>query len=132
MRSFEKFFFEKVVIPTTIPINIKGVGELNAKADTGNGGYNVIHATNIAYTDGQVSFDIGDNHLQLPCSETLNVRKGPNIQEDRHVVKFDVAVSDRVFEDVPFTLTDRSGMIEPVLLSQQFLSQMDALVDPSE
>lgn len=45
-NKFYKLTLEKMVIGLEEPILVKGIGKLNAKIDSGNGGYNVIHGKN--------------------------------------------------------------------------------------
>lgn len=131
MVTFEHFFYEKHSIPPVVTVKIEGIGDLNAKADTGNDGYNVLHATDIRSDGKNVQFMCGDQQFSLPVCGNIMINKGPQTQEDRHVVKLNMSVNNNTYRDVPFTISDRSGMSEPVLLSKKFIAQMNSVVDPS-
>lgn len=131
MQTFEQFFYEKQVIPPILTINIKNIGQFNAKADTGNQGYNVLHATKIQNNGETVSFVCNGKNHNAPSYGTMEINKGPEMQENRCVIKLDVTVLGKLYRDQPFTVTDRSGMDTPVLLSGDFISQMNGVVDPS-
>ena len=47
---------EKMVIGLEEPILIKGVGEIIAKVDSGNGGYNVIHGEDLTVQGDILTF----------------------------------------------------------------------------
>jgi hypothetical protein len=42
-----------------------------------------------------------------------------------------MTVNGATYDGVPFTISDRSGMSEPVLLSKDFIAQMNSVVDPA-
>ena len=131
MQTFEQFFFEKHSIPPVLRIKIHNIGEFDAKADTGNDGYNVLHATDIKDDGSIVTFVCNGKQHKSNCDGTLTVNKGPQMQEDRHVVKLTMTVNGATYDGVPFTISDRSGMSEPVLLSKDFIAQMNSVVDPA-
>lgn len=131
MQTFEQFFFEKSSIPPVIKVNIHNIGEFDAKADTGNDGYNVLHATDIKDDGSIVTFVCNGKQHSSNCNGTLTINKGPQMQEDRHVVKLTMTVNGTTYRGVPFTISDRTGMSEPVLLSKDFIAQMNSVVDPA-
>lgn len=131
MYTFQQYFEEKQSVPPVLRVTIKDVGTFNAKADTGNDGYNVLHATDIVKAGDKVRFRCGKWTLTKPTFGSLEISKGPQLQEERHVIKLDVAFNGKWFRDQPFTISDRTGMDEPVLLSKDFLAHAGIVVDPS-
>jgi len=131
VQTFKQFFFEKHAIPPTVRIEIKNIGAFDAKADTGNDGYNVLHATDIKDDGSIITFVCNDKQHRAQSQGTMMINKGPKLQENRHVIKLDVTVNGDVYRGQPFTISDRSGMSEPVLLSKDFIAQMNSVVDPS-
>lgn len=131
MQTFKQFFFEKHSIPPTVKVSIHGIGDFDAKADTGNDGHNVLHATDIKDDGSIVTFMCNNKQHRANSQGTLTINKGPQLQEDRHVIKLDITVDGKTYKGQPFTISDRSGMDEPVLLSKNFIAQMGSVVDPS-
>ena len=131
MQTFEQFFFEKQSIPPTVRVDIHNIGTFDAKADTGNDGHNVLHATDIKDDGAIITFVCNGKQHRAQSQGTMTINKGPQLQEDRHVIKLDVAVNGKTYRGEPFTISDRSGMTEPVLLSKNFIAQMNSVVDPS-
>jgi hypothetical protein len=62
MISFKKYY-EHVTLGIVEPIFIEEVGELDAKIDSGNEGYNVLGATNITKENDKVRFMANGNTL---------------------------------------------------------------------
>jgi hypothetical protein len=131
VQTFEQFFFEKQAIPPTVRVDIHNIGTFDAKADTGNDGHNVLHATDIKDDGSIITFVCNGKQHRAQSQGTMTINKGPQLQEDRHVIKLDVAVNGKTYRGEPFTISDRSGMTEPVLLSKNFIAQMNSVVDPS-
>ncbi len=131
MQTFQQFYEQKQLIAPTIDVDISGVGNFKAKADTGNDGYNVLHATDIKDDGSIVTFVCNNKQHSANSNGTLAINKGPQLKEDRHVIKLDVTVNGKTYHGTPFTISDRTGMSEPVLLSKDFIAQMKSVVDPS-
>jgi len=131
VQTFENFFFEQYVIPVVLTVNIHDVGELKAKADTGNDGHNVLHATDITSNGSTVTFTCNGNVINRKSGDQLQVRKGPKISENRPIVNFNITINGKTYNNIPFTVTDRTGMSTPVLLGKDFIAKMGAVVDPT-
>lgn len=131
MQTFKQFFFEKHAIPPTVRIEVHNIGTFDAKADTGNDGHNVLHATDIKDDGAIITFVCNGKQHRAHSQGTMMINKGPQLQENRHVIRLDVTVNGKTYKGQPFTISDRSGMSEPVLLSKDFIAQMNSVVDPS-
>ena len=57
----KKVLLERLVIGLEEPVLVKGLGELQAKIDSGNGGYNVIHGTDFHQQGDVLMFTTHDN-----------------------------------------------------------------------
>ena len=57
----QKVLLERLVIGLEEPVLIKGLGELSAKIDSGNGGYNVIHGTDFHQQGNELMFTTHDS-----------------------------------------------------------------------
>ena len=55
MNSF-KDFYDRPVLGINEIINIDGLGQVKAKVDSGNEGYNVLHGVDIKQSSGKVTF----------------------------------------------------------------------------
>ncbi len=59
MKTFKQFF-EKTVIGLIERINLHGIGPVDAKIDSGNGAYNVLHGEDIVRQGNKVMFKTVD------------------------------------------------------------------------
>jgi len=106
------------------------------KVDTGNSGYNSIHATDIKINEKNhtVSFKFnGETQITKNIVSRVKIRRGGiKDQEVRPVVLLDVEFAGRKHKNVKFTLADRSHMTYKVLVGVRFLVQAGVQVDPSD
>jgi hypothetical protein len=132
-QTFEQFFIEKYVIGLIETIHIKGIGTVDAKIDSGNGGYNVIHGEEIQIQGSKVIFRTTNNkQIMKPIEEMITINVGAGNQEKRPVVEFDIQVGDRAFKDVKFSVGNRANNACKVLISKSFIEdELDALIDVS-
>ena len=114
-------------------IDIDGVGILNAKSDTGNEGYNSLHAENIKVNDGNVSFttEFG-KEMSIPIVDTKRVNIGGGIVETRPVINLTFKMGNKTYKDEPFSLTDRDEMDYSVLLGKRFLKKANYSINVSK
>jgi len=109
---------------------------LVAKIDTGNSGYNCIHATDIKINekDHTVSFKmLGKYPMTKKIESRVSIKHGSSEKRTvRPVVFFPVKFQDREFDNVKFSLADRSHMTFSVLVGVRFLVQSGVQVNPKE
>lgn len=132
-KTFEEFFTEKYVVGLVEPVYIDGLGILEAKIDSGNGGYNVLHGEDIVIQGSKVTFKtVEGRRLMKPVVDTIKINVGAGHQEDRPVVLFDIKMGDREFHNVKFSIGNRSVNDHKVLISKGFIEgDLDALIDVS-
>lgn len=139
MRLLDKIerriIFERLVIGLEEPVHIKGVGEILAKIDSGNGGYNVLHGTDL-YQEGDVlHFTTTDDdgnvrHVAKKIVDRIKVNIGGGNIQDRPVIKLDIKFANTLYKSIPFSITDRSDNATKILISKQFVQdELDALID---
>lgn len=131
MKSFRQFYAEKVVIGLIETINIEGIGEVSAKIDSGNGAYNVLHGEGVVQTGDKVRFvTVNDKTLNLPIEDIITINVGAGNVEERPVVSLNFTIGSNRFDNMKFSISNRSTNEHPVLLSKQFVGDhLDALID---
>ena len=130
MVSFKAFYTERTTLGIIEDIDIDGIGIVKAKVDSGNQGYNVLHASEITPHDDSVTFNtVNGKSFKKKVVEKVKIHIGSGHKEDRFVVTFNVKVGSQFFSDIPFSLGDRADNEEPVLLGEPFIRQLDALID---
>lgn len=130
-ETFAQFFIEKYVIGLIETIHIKGIGTVEAKVDSGNGGFNVLHGEDIQVQGTKVTFMTTNNkRVMRPVVDHVTINVGAGNQEDRPVVEFDVQIGKRTFKNVKFSIGNRSDNAQKVLISKSFIqNELDALID---
>jgi hypothetical protein len=131
MNTFKNFFVEKLIVGLEEIINLKGVGPLKAKLDSGNGAFNVLHGANIEIDDNTAKFETeGGVHIEKPIQDIITINLGAGNREERPVVLFDVKIGNKVFKDVPFSIGNRTENTHKVLIGKNFIqNELDALID---
>ena len=130
-ETFAQFFVEKYVIGLIETMHIKGVGTVEAKVDSGNGGFNVLHGEDIQVQGSKVTFLTANNkRIMRPIVDHVTINVGAGNQEDRPVVELDVQIGNREFKGVKFSIGNRSDNAQKVLISKSFIQdELDALID---
>jgi hypothetical protein len=131
MLNFQQYFLEKNVLGLEEIINLAGLGKLQAKLDSGNGAYNVLHGENIKVNGRTVSFTtMNGKTLQKQIQDTITINVGAGNTEDRPVVLFDVQIGGTTFPNIPFSIGNRADNIHKVLIGKTFIQkELDALID---
>jgi hypothetical protein len=125
-----KHFFEKTVIGLIEEMDIAGVGKVKVKIDSGNGAYNVLHGEDITIQGSKVSFTtINGKRLIKDIHDSISINVGAGHVEERPVVSFRIKFADTEFDNVSFSIGDRSKNEYKVLVGKDFIKQLDALID---
>jgi hypothetical protein len=125
-----KQFFEKTVIGLIEEMDIAGVGRVKVKVDSGNGAYNVLHGEDLTRQGSKVSFTtINGKRLIKDIVDTISINVGAGHVEERPVVKFRIKFAGTEFDDVPFSIGNRSENEYKILVGKDFIKQLDALID---
>ena len=113
------------------PVKIDGV-EYQAKIDTGNSGYNMIHATDIKDNgDHTVTFTLASGKkVTKKIISRIKVKSGVG-EKKRLVVLMDIDFHGKHYPNIKFSLGDRSHMSSKVLVGLRFLGQTGSMVDPA-
>ena len=131
----QKVLLERLVIGLEEPVLIKGLGELSAKIDSGNGGYNVIHGTDFHQQGNELMFTTHDSFghekkMQATVIDTIEVNMGGGNIENRPVIELDIKFAGEDYKKIPFSVSDRSTNTNPILISKGFVEkELEALID---
>lgn len=130
MITFKEFTENRPILHVTELIVIDGVGAVKAKVDSGNEAYNVLHGVDIQINGKEVTFTTVDNKvITKPFHETITIHIGSGVKEERPIVIFNIKLQDAEYNDVPFSIADRSENEEPVLIGEPFIKKINALID---
>ena len=112
-------------------VEVEGIGELQARVDTGNESSNSLHATDIKEKNGMVTFKTANDQ-----TVTTKVVARAEIDDDgegspsaRPVIRLDMVFKGTRYKGTKFNLTDRSGNEYPVLIGVKFLKRADTSVN---
>ena len=124
-----KLFFE-TALGLVETVNIKDIGPIAAKVDSGNGAYNVLHGTDIQKINGGIQFKtIEDKLLKKAVKEYIDINIGSNNVEKRPVVLFDIEIGGQQHKDVPFSIANRQTNEHKVLIGKDFITKLGGLID---
>ena len=131
----QKVLLERLVIGLEEPVLVKGLGELSAKIDSGNGGYNVIHGTDFHQQGDELMFTTHDSFghdkkIQAKVIDTIEINMGGGNIESRPVIELDIKFAGEDYKKIPFSVSDRSTNSNPILISKGFVeNELEALID---
>ena len=131
----KKVLLERLVIGLEEPVLVKGLGELQAKIDSGNGGYNVIHGTDLHQQGNQLTFTTKDKFehetkMTATVVDDIDVNMGGGNIEKRPVIELDIKFGNEDYKKIPFSVSDRSTNTHPILISKGFVeNELKALID---
>jgi len=122
--------FSNLAVRETVKVD--GV-EYQAKVDTGNSGYNMIHGDDIKDNgDHTVTFKLPNGKkVTKKIVSRITVKSGIG-KKQRLVVLMDIDFHGKHYPNIKFSIGDRSHMSTKVLLGLQFLSKTGFTVDPSQ
>lgn len=129
MYTFKEFY-DRPVFGVTEIIDIKGLGPLKAKIDSGNEAYNVLHGVDISEDGENISFTTVDNKkFKAPRAGDIKIHIGSGVKEDRPIVKLDIQINGKEYKDIPFSIADRTENEDPILVGEPFLKKLNAVID---
>ena len=134
---YRNYFLNEItdndVIGLVEPMMIKDIGKVEAKIDSGNGAYNVLHGDIINKRgDNIIVKTINDKKLKKKVVDTVIIHIGSGNKEERPVVLFDIVFDGKTYKDIPFSIADRSENEYPILVGKQFVEDIGKLIDVSD
>ncbi len=132
MITFKKFFESNKPLGLIETITFEELGPIEAKIDSGNGAYNVLHGVNIVEDGDEVTFDTIDNKkLRKKLVEHIDINIGSGNIETRPVVLFDIEIGDKKYPATKFSIGDRKENEYKILVGKDFIEQLGGLIDVS-
>jgi hypothetical protein len=129
VQSFKEFV-NKPVFGVNEYIDIDGIGRLKAKIDSGNEAYNVLHGVDVSEEGESISFTtVNGKRIKAPRSGDIKIHIGSGVKEDRPIVKLNIKIGDKKYQDIPFSIADRSENVDPILVGEPFLKKLNAVID---
>jgi hypothetical protein len=132
--TFKKFFESNKPLGLIETITFKELGPIEAKVDSGNGAYNVLHGVNLQYDDNKssVTFEtINNKSLRMPILEFIDINIGSGNIEERPVVEFDIEIGDKNYPKTKFSIGDREDNEYKILVGKDFIEQLGGMIDVS-
>jgi|TARA_R110000787_G_scaffold66803_6_gene149990 hypothetical protein len=136
--TFKKFFESNKPLGLIETITFKELGPVEAKIDSGNGAYNVLHGINIQDNREQVTFETVNNKtLTKPIKEyiDINVGSGPDGEptiDNRPVVEFDIEIGGKTYSNTKFSIGSREDNEYKILVGKEFIEQLGGVIDVSK
>tara|TARA_R110001592_G_scaffold328964_1_gene610589 strand:+ start:8641 stop:9081 length:441 start_codon:yes stop_codon:yes gene_type:complete len=138
--TFKKFFESNKPLGLIETITFKELGPIEAKVDSGNGAYNVLHGINLQYSGtpgdhegkSHVTFETIDNKsLSMQVVEFIDINIGSGNIEERPVVEFDIEIGDETYPKTKFSIGDREDNDYKILVGKDFIEQLGGIIDVS-
>jgi len=138
--TFKKFFESNKPLGLIETITFEELGPIEAKIDSGNGAYNVLHGVNLEYSGlddnyegrSHVTFETVDGKtIKKRVIEFIDINIGSGNIEERPVVEFDIEIGDKVYPATKFSVGDREENEYKILVGKDFIEQLGGLIDVS-
>jgi hypothetical protein len=138
--TFKKFFESNKPLGLIETITFKELGPIEAKIDSGNGAYNVLHGVNLEYSGlddnyegrSHVTFETVDGKtIKKRVIEFIDINIGSGNIEERPVVEFDIEIGDKVYPATKFSIGNREENEYKILVGKDFIEQLGGLIDVS-
>jgi len=138
--TFKKFFESNKPLGLIETITFKELGPIEAKIDSGNGAYNVLHGVNLEYSGLDDNYE-GRSHVTFKTVDGKTIKKrvvefidiniGSGNIEERPVVEFDIEIGDKVYPATKFSIGNREENEYKILVGKDFIEQLGGLIDVS-
>jgi len=129
---FEKFCPNEVGLIETVYID--GIGNVEAKIDSGNDSNNVLCGTDIEIVGAEgkqhaVFATVGNKKIKRVLLDMVSINIGAGKLEKRPVVALDIVFGGILHKMVPFSIGNRVDNDQPVLIGKKFLSQIGVVIN---
>ena len=132
MITFKKFFESAKPLGLIETMTFEELGPVEAKVDSGNGAYNVLHGVNIVEEGNNITFDtVNNKKLTKKLIEKIDINIGSGVIETRPVVEFDIEIGDKLHPGVKFSIGDREENEYKILVGKDFIEKLGGVIDVS-
>ena len=126
--SFKLFFERALGLVETV--TFEELGPVDAKIDSGNGAFNVLHGTDIQEYGDSINFKtIGGKGITKKIHDFIDINIGAGKIEKRPVVTFNIEFGGKKWNNIPFSISDRSTNEQPVLIGKDFIVKNGGIID---
>ena len=138
MINFKTFYESNKPLGLIETITFTDLGPIEAKVDSGNGAYNVLHGLPIEgdkFNTGvgeEISFKtVDDKIITKPVVELIDINIGSGVIETRPVVEFDIEIGDKNYPNTKFSIGDREANEYKILVGKDFIETLGGVIDVS-
>ena len=111
-------------------VSIDPFGELEAKFDTGNSAFSVLHAEDIVVKGNKITFTLKDKTITTNLIKTYDAKTGGG-NDERPVVQLPMEFAGSTY-DIMFGLNDRDNMTTECLLNRYVMSEfLNVMINPA-
>ena len=138
MITFKHFFESNQPLGLIETITFEDLGPIEAKIDSGNGAYNVLHGINLEFSGLDDNYE-GRSHVTFETVDGKTVKKrvvefidiniGSGNIEERPVVEFDIKIGDELHPNTKFSIGDRTENEYKILVGKDFIEELDGVID---
>ena len=130
MITFKHFFESNQPLGLIETITFEELGPIEAKIDSGNGAYNVLHGVNIDHNGDNVTFEtVNGQTITKPVVELIDINIGSGNIEQRPVVEFDIKIGDELHPNTKFSIGDRTENEYKILVGKDFIEELGGVID---
>ena len=130
MINFKQFFESNKPLGLIETIEFEELGPIEAKIDSGNGAYNVLHGVNIDHNGDKATFEtVNGQTITKPVVELIDINIGSGNIEQRPVVEFDIKIGDELHPNTKFSIGDRTENEYKILVGKDFIEELGGVID---
>lgn len=135
MINFKQFFESNKPLGLIETIEFEELGPIEAKIDSGNGAYNVLHGINLNYNGDEVNFKtVNDQTITKPVVEYIDINVGSDSDgnatiDNRPVVEFDIKIGDELHPNTKFSIGSREENEYKILVGKDFIEELGGVID---
>ena len=138
MITFKHYFESNQPLGLIETITFEELGPIEAKIDSGNGAYNVLHGVNLEYSGldddyegrSHVTFETVDGKtIKKRVVEFIDINIGSGNIEERPVVEFDIEIGDELHPNTKFSIGDRTENEYKILVGKDFIEELGGVID---
>ena len=140
MITFKHYFESNQPLGLIETITFEELGPIEAKIDSGNGAYNVLHGVNLEFSGlddnyeggSHVTFETVDGKtIKKRVVEFIDINIGSGNIEERPVVEFDIEIGDKAYPATKFSIGNREENEYKILVGKDFIEELGGIIDVS-